>query len=190
VFFFEECNLRERLGERLKGARAHEIGWRRNNHGAKEVGMAKNWVLVADSASARIFSMTGPRSSLQEIETLDHPEGRLPAQEINADRPGRSFASAGKRRHAMEREVDPKKQAAITFAREIVERLESARAQGDLERLILVAAPEFLGLLREHLSSETKRAVENEFALNLAAMAPDEIRAHLPEKLFSTLTSG
>lgn len=152
--------------------------------------MAKNWVVVADSAAVRIFSMAGPRSSLQEIETLDHPEGRLPAGEINADRPGRSFASAGKRRHAMEREVDPKKQATTTFARGVVERLENARAQGELERLILVAAPEFLGLLREHLSSESKRIVENEFALNLVGMSAEEIRAHLPEKLFSTLASG
>ena len=152
--------------------------------------MAKNWVMVADSASARIFSISGPRSSLEPVEALDHPEGRLAAQEINADRPGRSFASAGKSRHAMEKEVDPKKQAAIAFAREIAERLASARVQGELERLILVAAPEFLGLLREHLDSETKRRVENEFALNLAGMAPEEIRAHLPEKLFSVLPSG
>lgn len=149
-----------------------------------------NWVVVADSASARIFSMAGPRAGLVEIEALDHPEGRLPAGEINADRPGRSFASAGKRRHAMEREVNPKKQAIMTFARAIVERLEHARAQGELERLILVAAPEFLGLLREHMSAETKRIVENEFALNLTAMPADDIRTHLPEKLFSTLPSG
>ena len=134
--------------------------------------------------------MAAPQSSLEEIETLEHPEARLPAHEIDADRPGRSFASAGKRRHAMEREVDPKTQAAITFARGIVERLESARAQGDLERLILVAAPEFLGLLRDHLSAETKRIVQNEFALNITGMPAEDIRAHLPEKLFSTLPSG
>jgi protein required for attachment to host cells len=90
----------------------------------------------------------------------------------------------------MEREVDPTTQATITFARQVVERLESARAQGELERLILVAAPEFLGLLREHLSSESKRIVENEFALNLVGMSAEEIRAHLPEKLFSILGSG
>lgn len=149
--------------------------------------MAKNWVVVADSASARIFSMAKPRSPLDEIETLDNPEGRLPAQEINADRPGRSFASAGKMRHAMEREVDPKKQAVINFARRVAERLERAKSQGDLERVILVAAPEFLGLLREHMSAEIKRIVENEFPLNLAGMAAKEIRTHLPDKLFATI---
>ncbi len=149
--------------------------------------MAKNWVVVADSASARIFSLAGPMSPLEDIETLDHPEGRLSAQQINADRPGRSYASAGKMRHAMEREVDPKKQAVINFARRVVERLEHAKAQGELERLILVAAPEFLGLLRDHMSSEIKRIVENEFALNLADLPPKEIRTHLPEKLFATI---
>ncbi len=90
-------------------------------------------------------------------------------------------------RHGMERQIDPKKQEAITFAREVVKRLEAARTQGDLERLILVAAPEFLGLLRDHWSSETKRILEHELPLNLVGMAPKDIRSHLPEKLFFTV---
>jgi len=33
--------------------------------------MAKNWVIVADSASAKIFSVAGPTATkLKEVETL------------------------------------------------------------------------------------------------------------------------
>jgi protein required for attachment to host cells len=108
----------------------------------------------------------------------------LKSQAIDADRPGRSFESAGMKRHSMSREVDPKKQAAIGFAKRVAERLEHARRQGEMERLILVAAPEFLGLLRDHLGADLRRLIDEEFSLDLAHMTPQQIRAHLPETLF------
>jgi hypothetical protein len=63
----------------------------------------------------------------------------LKSQSIDADRPGRAFESAGMKRHGMSREVDPKKQEAIMFAKQVAERLETARRQGEVEQLILVA---------------------------------------------------
>jgi len=162
--------------------------------------MAKNWVMVANNSGARIFTPAppaprlkdpqalqdeSPTARLVELETIEHPEGRLKSQSIDADRPGRSFESAGMKRHSMSREVDPKKQEAITFAKEVAERLESARLQGEVEQLILVAAPEFLGLLRGNLSSELRRMIAEEFSLDLFHMTPQEIRAHLPAELFS-----
>jgi len=165
--------------------------------------MAKNWVVAANNTEAKIFILAPPaprlkdpdarqystaelpQSRLVELEALEHPEGRLKSQSIDADRPGRSFESAGMKRHAMTREVDPKTQEAIAFARQVAARLEGARRQGEVERLILVAAPEFLGLLRANLSSELRRMLEEEFSLDLVQMTPHEIRAHLPETLFS-----
>ncbi|HXV81735.1 MAG TPA: host attachment protein [Candidatus Binatia bacterium] len=164
--------------------------------------MAKNWIVVANNTKAKIFTLAPPaprlkdtealqpptdalsQSRLVEFQALEHPEGRLKSQSIDADRPGRSFESAGMKRHAMSREVDPKKQEAITFARQVAERLEGARLQGEVERLILVAAPEFLGLLRDNMTSELRRMIEEEFSLDLVQMTAHDIRAHLPETLF------
>jgi len=149
--------------------------------------MAKNWVVVADRASAKIFSVATPTAQFKAIETLEYPAGRMRARDIDADRPGRSFQSAGTKRHGMERSTDAKKQTAAAFARQVAARLESARVQDGLARLILVAAPEFLGLLRDNLSAETRDLVQAEFDLNLSGMKPGEIRAHLPEKLFPAI---
>lgn len=164
--------------------------------------MAENWIVVANNSGARIFASapaaprlkdsryhknnaaSSPPSRLEEREVLDHPRGRMKAHAIDADRPGRAFQSAGKMRHSKTREVDPKTQEAIAFARRVAERLESARRLGEVERLILVAAPEFLGLLRENFSAELRRIIEQEFSLDLYQMKPQEIRAHLPESLF------
>ncbi len=151
--------------------------------------MAKNWIVVANNAAAQIFSAEISSSKLKVVERLDHPEGRKRAGDMDADRPGRSFQTAGNMRHGVQRQVDAKKQANMEFAQRVAHRLDSARRQGEMERLVLVAAPEFLGLLRNVLTPETKRLVESEFNLDLAAMKPNEIRDHLPEKLFSTVVS-
>jgi protein required for attachment to host cells len=151
--------------------------------------MAKNWVVVADRSTAKIFLVATPTGKLQDLETLKYPKGRMRAREIDADRPGRAFQSAGSQRHGMERASDVKKQEAMAFARQIASRLEGARLQNGLARLILVAPPEFLGLLRDNLSAETRELVQAEFDLNLTAMKPSEIRAHLPEKLFTAINA-
>jgi len=149
--------------------------------------MAKTWVVVADSSAARIFTAATPTGGLDERESLAHPEGRMRAQELTSDLPGRAFDSKGKGRHAMESEVGPREHEAIAFAREIAGRIAAARSRGELDRVVLVAAPEFLGLLRDALDATTRRAVEAEFPLNLVKMTPAEIRSRLPGKLYSTL---
>lgn len=157
--------------------------------------MAENWIVVANHAGARIFTLAPPAprlkeqaasapSRLVEQETLVHPQGRMKAQAIDADRPGRAFQSAGKMRHSKGREVDPKSQAAIAFARRVAERLENGRKQGELDRLVLVAAPEFLGLLRENFTAELRRCIDREFNLDLGQLKAQEIRDHLPAALF------
>jgi len=164
--------------------------------------MAKNWIVVANNSGARIFTLApaaprlkdlqalanaaanSPPSRLEERETLEHPQGRMKAQAIDADKPGRSFQSSGMKRHGMTREVDAKTQETMTFARQVAERLENARRQGEVERMILVAAPEFLGLLRQNFGADLRRMIDQEFSLDLLQMNPQEIRAHLPEALF------
>jgi len=168
---------------------------------------AKNWIIVANNSGAKIFTLAPaasrrkdppalqysagklPPSELVEQETLEHPEGRMKAQAIDADRPGRSFQSSGMKRHGMTREVDAKTQETMTFARQVAERLENARRQGEVERVILVAAPQFLGLLRQTFGADLRRIIDQEFNLDLLQMNPQEIRAHLPEALFGAATS-
>ena len=163
---------------------------------------AKHWIIVANNSGAKIFTLGPaasrrndspalqdnagklPPSELVEEENLEHPAGRMKAQTFDADRPGRSFQSSGMKRHGMTREVDAKTQETMTFARQVAERLENARRQGEVERMILVAAPQFLGLLRQTFSTDLRRIVDQEFSLDLLQMTPQEIRAHLPEAPF------
>jgi protein required for attachment to host cells len=145
--------------------------------------MAKWWVVVADSAQARLFSVTGPMGPLEELETLAHPEGRMREQDLVSDLPGRTFDSAGEGRHGKEVPVRPKQQEAIRFAEKVAERLETGRKNLEFGSLIIVAAPAFLGLLRDKLTPQLRALVTLEMNKNLVRQDAREIRALLPERL-------
>lgn len=149
--------------------------------------MPKTWILVSDSSKARLFSTDTPTGALTERESFEHPAGHVHARDLTSDLPGRSFDSAGQGRHIMESEVGPKAHEARLFAKQLAERLEAGRARGETNRLILVAPPDFLGLLRDALSAEARKMVELAIDKHLVKLTPAEIRARLPEKLFSTL---
>ncbi len=146
---------------------------------------AGTWVVVADSSAARIFGTDGPTGPLTELESIAHPEGRMLARELTSDLPGRAFDSGGQGRHIMESQVGPRQQAAIDFARFLAKRLQRARGQGELERLAIVAPPDFLGLMREALGTQLQRLVVLEVDRNLVKLAPKEIRERLPERLYT-----
>ena len=145
--------------------------------------MAKTWVVVADSSTARILMAENPATGLAEIDCLEHPEGRLHEQELTSDLPGRAFDSGGEGRHAMGSPVEPKKQEAIKFAKLVAEYLESGRTTGSFSKLYVIAPPAFLGQLRNHFSSSLQRIVQGTIDKNLVTQDETAIRAQLPDYL-------
>lgn len=144
--------------------------------------MAATWVVVADTSRARIFAADKPASDLAEIEDLSHPEARLHEADLIADRPG-SGRSHGSGSFSMGESGVYKDAEASRFAHDVCERVEAGRVQGQFQKLYVIAAPQFLGLLRKHQSSATRQMVAAEISKNLAASDPKSIRAHLPQYL-------
>lgn len=137
------------------------------------------WVVVADQSRARIFSMRGRWGALQEVDNLVHPEGRLHDQDINADRPGRSFDTAGEGRHGMSKQHSPKETEAIRFAANVSHRVALAHHEGTFRQLVLIAPPRFLALLREHLPDAVARCVILSEDKNLTQAEAGKIREHI-----------
>jgi len=140
----------------------------------------KTWVLVADGSRARFFVREKNRS-LTESEILISPEQRLQEQELVSDRAGRAFDSRGGARHAMEPPTTKRQQAAIDFARRLTDELERLRRGGELERLVLVAPPRFLGHLRAQLTSEMQQLVALSLDKDLTQSSADQVAEHLPQ---------
>ena len=144
--------------------------------------MSKLWVVVADQSKARFFTVADPRGALLGVGELEHPEARDLEQTLTSDRPGRSFDSKGKGRHAMGAEVDPGKQENIRFAKQVAEHLQAAHEEGRCDRLLVVAGPPLLGMLRESLKGASGMEI-SEIEKNLGQYDALEIRKHLPARL-------
>lgn len=144
--------------------------------------MSKTWVVVADTSRARIFSADKPASQLFETEILNNPEARLHQGDLVSDRPGRDRNSiAGT--HNMGHESDAKEEQAVRFASEVCNRLEQGRVKSQFDKLYIVAAPSFLGLIRKHQTPALKKIVAGEIAKNMALKEAVDIKKCLPEYL-------
>lgn len=138
------------------------------------------WVVVADKCQAKIYRML-KFPKLEEISHFEHPESGLHNQDLISSKPGRGFQSVGKSRSSYQQETTPKQNEAIKFATEIAHQLNTASNQGKFNQLYLIAAPGFLGLLRQHIHSNIQKLIIGEMAKELTSSTQEEIEHHLRE---------
>jgi protein required for attachment to host cells len=114
------------------------------------------WVVVADEASAIVYDRTTKSGPLREVFSMANEAARMKNEQLISDSGGRSYDSKGKGRHTIANEkVDPKKHAALLFAKEIAEHVGKVMHDGSCRGFALIAAPKFLGILREAVSAAT-----------------------------------
>jgi protein required for attachment to host cells len=131
------------------------------------------WILVANRAGARIFDRDGRK--LRLIRTIDHPEGRRSDQDIEPG-PRRTFDSHAQGHDARS---SPHEQDAESFARGLAAELLLGRTQHRVDRIVLVAEPHFLGLVRQELDDETSRLVVGTLPKDLAKAEIDAVQDHV-----------
>ena len=145
------------------------------------LGAKSYWVVVADEYRATIYAREKKYSPLQELESLQNDTARAKDGDLVSDRSGRAFDSRGKGRHAMGGdESGTKAQSYLVFAKEIAERVSDAKRRGSFDRLVVIAAPRFLGMLRPALLSagvDPDRSIDKEVAGRPAAFIQDLIDA-------------
>jgi protein required for attachment to host cells len=141
--------------------------------------MSKIWVVVAESSRARILAVENRVSPLREVEDLMHPEARVKEQNLISDRPGRMLNSSTEGQHLFEEPTDPRQHEARIFAKRVADRLDQARVKGECGQIVLIAAPEFLGMLRQELNSQTMKLVGKTLDKNLIHKTEQEIRSYL-----------
>ena len=120
-------------------------------------GNATNWVVVADQAAATLYSRKGRRGPLEALLALQNSVAGEKVADLISDRGGRSFDSHGHGRHTMTKEKGGPKQRAIqAFAKSIASKVTSAVQAGRCDQVALIAAPRFLGVVRDALAKEGK----------------------------------
>ena len=141
--------------------------------------MVTQLILVADSSRARLFTTEKGNSELHEIETFSHPEGRLHEQNMSSDLPGKHAGTTGTGAHTYQEETEPKEQEMIDFAKRLTRYLDNLVSRHKVNRLSIIAAPSFLGILRKNLSAQTDKLVGFELDKNLVTHSVDDIQKHL-----------
>jgi len=148
-------------------------------------------IVVADQGEARFYNLERFDAPLQPVGKLTDPKAHLHDRDLKSDRPGRVFDRApteGRRRgsvahHSTGGERSPRKHEAKLFANRIAEELEASARSGHFDRLIVMAGPAFLGLLRTAFPPGLKSIIAAEVPKDLIHEPESAIRSHLSREL-------
>lgn len=139
------------------------------------------WIVIADGARARVMQNVGPGKGIDAVEGLTFEGDHAPSIEIMADKPGRTFDSVGNARHAMEPSSDPHTELKARFLKTVSSALQ--QKIDDYDRLVLVAPPQALGLLRKSLPAAAAGKVTAELGKDLTHLPIADLPHHLEQIL-------
>jgi protein required for attachment to host cells len=137
------------------------------------------WILVANQAEACIYSTDRVPGKLKLVNTLTNKEGAAHARDLTSDAPGRVHDRMGSARHSMEPDTGVKEEGRRRFVKQMVGRLEHACLRGDFKRLVLLAAPAVLGVIRKTLSGELAKTVVKEIPKDVIGQSMEKIQTQL-----------
>lgn len=137
-------------------------------------------VVVADGRKALLLRNQGDAENLnlkvEKVFEQDNPASR----EQGTDRPGRMADAGGNGRSAME-QVDWHQQEEDRFVVQLAETLYQLAHAKKLQRLVLVAAPVAMGVLRKALHPEVSQLVVAELSKEYTAHPIAEIERLLAQ---------
>lgn len=141
-------------------------------------------VVVADEREANFFDLDKPQADLSARGSL-HNDAARPDRELETDRPGRRFSGAdGSNRHAVDGERSSERHEMELFALEVARTIDGARTRHEFDRLVLIAGPRMLGLLREALPAPCRSIVAAEVAKDFVHHDAATIRDAIPRAAF------
>jgi protein required for attachment to host cells len=145
--------------------------------------MQPTWIVVADAGRSRIFELQEP-GHLAEIDSLVNPAQRERNADLRTDGYGRFYGKGERDQgHTAEPDISPKQHEAEHFADHIAEYLDQARTRHQYGKLKLVAAPAFLGVLRNKLDEEVLKLVDMQLDQDLTKASVSELEQRLEHTL-------
>lgn len=146
--------------------------------------MQATWIVVANGSRARIFERHGRQRPLHEIQDFLNDGGRVDNEELRSDGRGR-FHGGGERSQGdtWDPPSTPKQHESEVFSRTIADYLEQGRNEQRYEQLYLIAAPRFLGSLRQNMNKQVEKLVTAELPKDISTSRADEIAQFVQEQI-------
>lgn len=139
------------------------------------------WIVIADSARARVFSAHRLHDQWKEVHDFCNTEARLLEKELVSDTKGRVFDSVGKGRHDMEPKHSAKQHIKSQFAATIAEYLNQQFGNGRFHRLVLAAPTRLLGQIERQLHQQCYDSLYQRHAKDLTKLPVDRLRQAIIE---------
>nr|WP_210264508.1 host attachment protein [Ensifer adhaerens] len=138
----------------------------------------RTWILAADGNTARFVKGVNLRKDERQHpeEEVIHTDPKR-AQDIMADKPGRSHSSVGHGRSAMEYSSDPVREEKHRFAADVASKIEGYLNDNAFDSLVICAAPKTLGDLRKLLSANVKQKTVAEIDRNCVTVPIEQLIA-------------
>lgn len=158
-------------GLKAVGKKPEITGYRKN---------LRIWVMVIDPRIARFFKKEGRGLELIGESTPSDDvfeEAELTNAALGRESGTGGYGSAG--RHKVEPRMGPERKKELYFIHEIAEWLEEAVQKDAFDNLVLVAAPDTLGDLRNILKKNVQDRVSMEIDKNLTKMGERELAEKL-----------
>jgi protein required for attachment to host cells len=149
-------------------------------------------IVVADERQASFFDAVTPKTPLSECGTLHNERGGKRDIDLETDRPGRRAGGASGggpaegHHHGVTGEKSTVQHELTLFAKEVARKIETDRARNEFDRLVLVAGPKMLGLLRQSLSNPTQSMLAGEISKDILRQGPEVILKSIPIEAFET----
>ncbi|MDY6944657.1 MAG: host attachment protein [Pseudomonadota bacterium] len=150
-------------------------------------------IVVADERQASFFDAVTPKSPMIERGSLHNERGGKRDIDLETDRPGsrsggtNAVGQGGSgHHHGVTGEKSTVQHELTLFAKEVARRIETDRARNEFDRLVLVAGPKMLGLLRQSLSSPTQSLLAGEISKDILRQGPEVILKAVPIEAFET----
>jgi protein required for attachment to host cells len=133
----------------------------------------KAWIVVADSASARLYEALALGRPWRVVAELQNPAAHAKPEELVTDRYGR----------VEERGESPKDHETERLAKKLADILDRSAARGDYSRLVLSGPPQFLGLLKACLGKGALSHIVATVNKDFSHLRQDEIQERLEEHI-------
>jgi protein required for attachment to host cells len=141
-------------------------------------------VVVADEESATFFDLPHARARPRDRVVLLNDAGGLHDRDLESDRPGRGAGHEGGGRHAYDGERSTERHQTAQFAKRIARAVDDGRARNEFARLVIIAGPRMLGLIRSALPDNCRHVVAAEISRDLAHSDTARARDAVPREAF------
>jgi len=146
-------------------------------------------IVVADERQANFFDTYNLNGPLTPRGSVQNGKAGLKDTDLETDRAGRRFGGGAQsngpaHRHGVDGERSTERHDVELFAKEVANKIDYARTQKEFDKLLLVAPPKMLGLLRQSLPSQAHSMLAGEITKDLVRHGPEAILKLIPPDTF------